>query len=148
MQDCLGELNLNYCLIYKDDVVVYSWNIESHLYCLIKCLTDSENINISWKWSLPSAPFSRTKSPTWHMSCPLRSSCHHLPIFRKSWRPLLPRTTPRFMSSLEWPIITADSSRTSPSLVNHCRSTPRGKVPSKRSKWSNSHQKPSKPSNS
>ena len=34
MQDCLGELNLNYCLIYLDDIVVYSRMLDNHLYRL------------------------------------------------------------------------------------------------------------------
>ena len=31
MQNCLGELNLTYCLIYLDDVIVYSMTSEEHL---------------------------------------------------------------------------------------------------------------------
>ena len=31
MQNCLGELNLTYCLIYLDDVIVYSKTLEDHL---------------------------------------------------------------------------------------------------------------------
>ena len=31
MQNCLGELNLMYCLIYLDDVIVYSKTPEEHL---------------------------------------------------------------------------------------------------------------------
>ena len=31
MQNCLGELNLTYCLIYLDDVIVYSATEEEHL---------------------------------------------------------------------------------------------------------------------
>ena len=31
MQNCLGELNLTYCLIYLDDVIVYSSTPEEHL---------------------------------------------------------------------------------------------------------------------
>ena len=31
MQNCLGELNLTYCLIYLDDVIVYSLTPEEHL---------------------------------------------------------------------------------------------------------------------
>ena len=32
MQNCLGELNLNYCLIYLDDVIVFSDMPEEHLW--------------------------------------------------------------------------------------------------------------------
>ena len=31
MQNCLGELNLTYCFIYLDDVIVYSKTPEEHL---------------------------------------------------------------------------------------------------------------------
>ena len=31
MQNCLGELNLTYCLIYLDDMIVYSEDPEQHL---------------------------------------------------------------------------------------------------------------------
>ena len=31
MQNCLGELNLTYCLIYLDDVIIFSQTEEEHL---------------------------------------------------------------------------------------------------------------------
>ena len=31
MQNCVRELNLNYCLIYLDDVIIYSKDPEQHL---------------------------------------------------------------------------------------------------------------------
>ena len=34
MQNCLGELNLTYVLIYLDDVIVFSWAKEEHLHRL------------------------------------------------------------------------------------------------------------------
>ena len=34
MQNCLGELNLTYALIYLDDNIVFSWTEEEHLRCL------------------------------------------------------------------------------------------------------------------
>ena len=34
MQNCLGELNLTYALIYLDDVIVYSKTEDEHLVCL------------------------------------------------------------------------------------------------------------------
>ena len=34
MQNCFGELNLMYTLIYLDDVIVYSKTEEEHLVCL------------------------------------------------------------------------------------------------------------------
>ena len=38
MQNCLGELNLTYALIYLDDVIVYSKTEEEHLVCLCAVL--------------------------------------------------------------------------------------------------------------
>ena len=34
MQNCLGELNLTYALIYLDDMIVFSWTAEEHLHHL------------------------------------------------------------------------------------------------------------------
>ena len=34
MQNCLGELNLIYCLIYLDNIVIFSWTTEEHLHWL------------------------------------------------------------------------------------------------------------------
>ena len=34
MQNCLGELNLIYCLIYLDNIVIFLHVTEEHLYCL------------------------------------------------------------------------------------------------------------------
>ena len=34
MQNCLGELNLIYCLIYLDNIIVFSWTVEEHLHRL------------------------------------------------------------------------------------------------------------------
>ena len=34
MQNCMGELNFIYCLIYLDDLIVFSWMAEEHLHCL------------------------------------------------------------------------------------------------------------------
>ena len=34
MQNCMGELNLIYCLIYLDDLIVFSWTVEEHLHWL------------------------------------------------------------------------------------------------------------------
>ena len=34
MQNCLGELNLTYCLIYLDDVITFSTDEDDHLRCM------------------------------------------------------------------------------------------------------------------
>ena len=44
MQNCLGELNLIYCLIYLDYIVVFSHNAWEHLHHYVSFLTDSEVI--------------------------------------------------------------------------------------------------------
>ena len=75
MQNCLGELNLTYCLIYLDDVIVFSEMPEEHLQrmCVVfdrlrehglklkpsKCDVFKSEINylahhVSWKGVLPS----------------------------------------------------------------------------------------------
>ena len=34
IQNCLGDLNLTYCLIYLDDMIIFSKMEEEHLHCL------------------------------------------------------------------------------------------------------------------
>ena len=34
MQNCLGKLNLIYCLIYLDDIIMFLWTTEEHLHRL------------------------------------------------------------------------------------------------------------------
>ena len=34
MQNCMGELNFIFCLVYLDDLVVFSWTAEEHLHQL------------------------------------------------------------------------------------------------------------------
>ena len=34
MQNCLGELNLTYCLIYLGDVITFSNDEDDHLHCM------------------------------------------------------------------------------------------------------------------
>ena len=43
MQNTLGELNLTYCIIYLDDVIVFRCMVEEHLDCLEWCSSASEN---------------------------------------------------------------------------------------------------------
>ena len=49
MQDCLGELNLNYCLIYLDDIVVYSRTLDDHLYRLRAVFNHFQEHNLKLK---------------------------------------------------------------------------------------------------
>ena len=32
MQNCMGELNFIYCLIYLDDLIMFLWTTEEHLH--------------------------------------------------------------------------------------------------------------------
>ena len=34
MQNCLSKLNLIYCLIYLDDIIIFLWTVEEHLHRL------------------------------------------------------------------------------------------------------------------
>ena len=34
MQNCLGKLNLIYCLIYLDNIIIFLWTVEEHLHRL------------------------------------------------------------------------------------------------------------------
>ena len=38
MQNCLGELNLIYCLIYLDDLIVFLQTVEEHLHWIACCV--------------------------------------------------------------------------------------------------------------
>ena len=55
MQNCLGELNLTYCLIYLDDVITFSTNKDDHL-CHMRVIFDRfrvEHLNLKpFKYSL------------------------------------------------------------------------------------------------
>ena len=44
MQNCIGELNLIYCLIYLDDLIVFLQMAEEHLHLLYVYLTCLESI--------------------------------------------------------------------------------------------------------
>ena len=50
MQNCLGELNLTYCLIYLHDVIVFSKTEEEHVQCL--CIV----FNCFWEHNLKLKP--------------------------------------------------------------------------------------------
>ena len=56
MQNCLGELNLTYALIYLDDVIVFSWTEEEHLHHL--------------RGSFWPVPWARAQARTVQMSLP------------------------------------------------------------------------------
>ena len=47
MQNTLGELNLTYCIIYLDDMIVYGRTEEEHLECLRIVLEHGSESSIS-----------------------------------------------------------------------------------------------------
>ena len=51
MQNCLGELNLQFALIYLDDVIIYSRMQEDHLICLQAVLDHFANHGLKLKLS-------------------------------------------------------------------------------------------------
>ena len=51
MQNCHGELNLIYCLIYLDDIVIFSWMAEEHLHWLQVVFDQFREHNLKLKQS-------------------------------------------------------------------------------------------------
>ena len=51
MENCLGELNLIYCLIYLDDIVVFSHTAEEHLHHLCVIFDTFREHNLKLKLS-------------------------------------------------------------------------------------------------
>ena len=49
MQNCLGELNLIYCLIYLDDIIVFSQTTEEHLHSLHVVFNQFREYNLKLK---------------------------------------------------------------------------------------------------
>ena len=49
MQNCLGELNLTYCLIYLDDIVIFSETAEEHLHHLCVIFDQFREHNLKLK---------------------------------------------------------------------------------------------------
>ena len=51
MQNCLGKLNLIYCLIYLDDIIFFSWTVEEHLHWLCVVFDWFREYNLKLKLS-------------------------------------------------------------------------------------------------
>ena len=49
MQNCMGELNFIYCLIYLDDLIIFSRTPEEHLHCLRVVLDHLREYNLKLK---------------------------------------------------------------------------------------------------
>ena len=52
MQNCLRELNLTYCLIYLDDIIIFSQMAEEHLHHLCIVFDQFREYNLKLKPSL------------------------------------------------------------------------------------------------
>ena len=51
MQNCPGKLNLIYCLIYLDDLIMFSWTAEEHLHRLHVVFDQLREYNLKLKLS-------------------------------------------------------------------------------------------------
>ena len=49
MQNCLGKLNLIYCLIYLDDIIMFLWMAEEHLHQLRVVFDQFREYNLKLK---------------------------------------------------------------------------------------------------
>ena len=50
MRNCLGELNLIYCLIYLDDLIVFLQTMKEHLHWLHAVFNRLRKYNLKLKW--------------------------------------------------------------------------------------------------
>ena len=49
MQNCLSKLNLIYCLIYLDDIIIFSWTAEEHFHWLHVVFNQFRKYNLKLK---------------------------------------------------------------------------------------------------
>ena len=52
MQNCLGELNITYCLIYLDDIITFSQTADEHLHCLCVVFDQFREHNLKLRLSI------------------------------------------------------------------------------------------------
>ena len=109
MQNCLGELNLIYCLIYLDKIVVFLQTAEEHLHHLCMVFDWFREHNLKLKPL--KCNFFREESPTWHMESQ-RMECN--PV-TQIWKQLQSachlKLTLRCVPFLGWWATTGGSSR-------------------------------------
>ena len=72
MQNTLGKLNLTYCVIYLDDVIIFGRTEEEHLECLHIVFERFWEFNLKLSQS---AHFSSQKSSTWLTMAHNGASC-------------------------------------------------------------------------
>ena len=68
MQNTLGELNLTYCVIYLDDIIVFDRMEEEHLECLRMVFERFQEFNLKLKPSKCSFSQSEIKYLAHHTS--------------------------------------------------------------------------------
>ena len=83
MKNCLGELNLIYCLIYLDDIVIFSHTAEEHLHHL--CVVFNQFREHNLKLKLLKCNFIREEITYLAQSSPQKRECD--PV-TQTWRPL------------------------------------------------------------
>ena len=49
MESCLGELHLNWCIIYLEDIIVFSWTPEEHLHRLKAVINKLKAVGLKLK---------------------------------------------------------------------------------------------------
>ena len=135
MQNCLGELSLIYCLIYLDDIVVFSHTAEEHLQYLHIVFDQYREHNLKLK--PVKCNFLGRTSPTWHIES---QRTEHNPVI-ETWRPLQSahqlKLTLRCMPSLVLLAITGDSLRGLHILHSHLMNIWPEKKPA--GNWSKCH---------
>ena len=65
MESCLGELHLNWCIIYLDDIIVFSRTPEEHFHRLKAVISKLRAAGLKLK--LPSVICLNNRSSTWDM---------------------------------------------------------------------------------
>ena len=68
MQNCLGKLNLIYCLIYLDDVVLFLQMAEEHLHQLLVVFNQFREYNLKLK--MLKCSFLKKRSTIWTIKSP------------------------------------------------------------------------------
>ena len=133
--NCLGELDLTYCLIYLDDIVVFSQTAKEHLHWLCVIFDQFREHNLKLKPS--KCDFFRNKISylTHQVSkdrvCPSKSNLEAIA------KVLHLKPTQRCMPFLAWWATTEGSSKGSCTLHNHSVSTLLGKGPA--GSWNRCH---------
>ena len=131
MQKCLDELNLTYCLIYLDDMIIFSKTEEEHLQCLcivFECFSE-HNLNVKptkcdfFQNEINYLAHHISKEGVWPSKENLKAVAEIAPPQNLHWN----------LSFLgAWWGISNDLSRGLHALCNHCMNLYLGKVSARR----------------